>query len=712
MLNLPGMMIGFLTLRSLAYKQFVFIWHTSFPILCFLIFLSLGGGATVFAQNFDQYQLLKSSGPIPARFLSPYPNTSPSVPLEARTHTLEKDLFLETSSFYTYHLLQSGKVLFRDLISQYLSEIADSLLKDHPDIRKGIQIYSVRSSSPNAFSSNDGIILVNLGLLTQLESEAELAFILCHEISHILQQHSLEIFQNTSSLLAKSQSTLKSSSLQQRLEQFHEYSRQKEYEADSLGLVLFLNSSYDLQAPIHALQHLFSVAQRAPKQDLTFSPQLLEVNHLLFPQRVWLPDSLAHLYPVPEHPKQLSHTHPAPQQRILKLQQLLKGVPNVDKTFWKVGRLRFEKMKKISLFEICHLLLLNREYESAIYQALVLQAQHPNSFFLKKIIGQSLYGLAKYVNAGRFWDVHQDFEEVMPQRRGLHYLIENLLPEELNMAALAYLWQLHTEYQDDQEIQLMSNDLIDELEWEETMSEASWIQDQAFWQMVRTQQDSAQLDVPTSSAPHLTEKQKMISGKKLGLAKVVFVDPMYLSMDYRKTQPIIFAESEKKKKQFSDLLHLHATSVQLDAELLSPPLLNNPHVDKFNHIALLNDWMEEKMASYDLDLVSINHTEVQRLQELYGTSYFVWTEIISTAQKRNGKLLLGTAGVLFPPILPYTLYYLFSPKYETIAFAMIFDIQSGNPIWKLSRQIQMKDRPDLLHSLAYDLVFQIQQPKE
>lgn len=33
-----------------------------------------------------------------------------------------------------------------------------------------------------------------MGLLAQLENEAQLAFILCHEIVHVEQNHNLEIF--------------------------------------------------------------------------------------------------------------------------------------------------------------------------------------------------------------------------------------------------------------------------------------------------------------------------------------------------------------------------------------------------------------------------------------------------------------------------------------------------------------------------------------
>src|SRR5438876_520351 len=46
-----------------------------------------------------------------------------------------------------------------------------------------------RNSSINAAALPDGTILVNTALLGAIENESQLAFILSHEISHVLQVH-------------------------------------------------------------------------------------------------------------------------------------------------------------------------------------------------------------------------------------------------------------------------------------------------------------------------------------------------------------------------------------------------------------------------------------------------------------------------------------------------------------------------------------------
>jgi len=58
--------------------------------------------------------------------------------------------------------------------------------------RQGVEFrfYVIENGEINASALPDGAILVNTGLLGALENEAELAFVLSHEIAHITQAHS------------------------------------------------------------------------------------------------------------------------------------------------------------------------------------------------------------------------------------------------------------------------------------------------------------------------------------------------------------------------------------------------------------------------------------------------------------------------------------------------------------------------------------------
>jgi predicted Zn-dependent protease len=52
------------------------------------------------------------------------------------------------------------------------------------------RFYVIESADLNAAALPDGTVLVNTGLLAALENEAQLAFVLGHEIAHVTQAHS------------------------------------------------------------------------------------------------------------------------------------------------------------------------------------------------------------------------------------------------------------------------------------------------------------------------------------------------------------------------------------------------------------------------------------------------------------------------------------------------------------------------------------------
>jgi hypothetical protein len=84
------------------------------------------------------------------------------------------------------------KLLHEKTIQEYVSQLGDSLL---PAGAKGttkaleFRFFVVEDSSINAAALPDGTVLVNTALLGAVENEAQLAFVLSHEISHVLQVH-------------------------------------------------------------------------------------------------------------------------------------------------------------------------------------------------------------------------------------------------------------------------------------------------------------------------------------------------------------------------------------------------------------------------------------------------------------------------------------------------------------------------------------------
>ncbi len=87
-----------------------------------------------------------------------------------------------------------------DALQKYVNLVGQALVQvsDRADIPYYFSI--VNTSDPNAFATPGGYVFVSRGLLQMLQSEAQLAGVLGHEIAHITQKHALKTIERSKSL--------------------------------------------------------------------------------------------------------------------------------------------------------------------------------------------------------------------------------------------------------------------------------------------------------------------------------------------------------------------------------------------------------------------------------------------------------------------------------------------------------------------------------
>ncbi|MGA9720538.1 MAG: M48 family metallopeptidase [Acidobacteriaceae bacterium] len=91
-----------------------------------------------------------------------------------------------------------------DPVSQYVEQLGMKLVKYAPGYKWPYNFHVVNEEDINAFALPGGSIFVNLGTIQAAETEAQLAGVMAHEISHVAQRHSTCNItkQRTPSLLA------------------------------------------------------------------------------------------------------------------------------------------------------------------------------------------------------------------------------------------------------------------------------------------------------------------------------------------------------------------------------------------------------------------------------------------------------------------------------------------------------------------------------
>lgn len=88
------------------------------------------------------------------------------------------------------HISTSGLLYGRPDLDVYLQAVADGLRR--PEDREPIRLHAIKGPWPNAFVLPNGASYVTTAMLDMLDNEAQLACVLGHEMTHLVEQHALQ----------------------------------------------------------------------------------------------------------------------------------------------------------------------------------------------------------------------------------------------------------------------------------------------------------------------------------------------------------------------------------------------------------------------------------------------------------------------------------------------------------------------------------------
>lgn len=88
-------------------------------------------------------------------------------------------------------LLLSRRTVTDSVAHNYLQAVLNRIIAANPELKgTDARVVFTRDWWPNAYSMGDGTIAFNAGLLILMRNEAELAYVLCHELAHYYLDHS------------------------------------------------------------------------------------------------------------------------------------------------------------------------------------------------------------------------------------------------------------------------------------------------------------------------------------------------------------------------------------------------------------------------------------------------------------------------------------------------------------------------------------------
>lgn len=418
------------------------------------------------SQDWGNYNSFYSKGDIPADFTDNYTQKfekmRENISDEAkRSIKKSEEFFYKRTEYYINDFLVSGNVVFGDTISQYCSVLLDRLLVNNPELRKKIRVYTVKSPDFNAYATESGIIFVNAGLLAEIENEAQLAFILAHEVIHFEESHVLNEYVEKSKL--DNEKVYEQDDLDTKLKSLSNYSKSQELEADKYGFDRY----YDQMgyADIEAV-YLMDIMQYSylPFDEIPFEYSYLETSDFIIPEDHKL--GVTNEISIEDDYDDSMSSHPNIQSRRDSIENVVGS--KTGKQFI-VSKEWFDYCQRLARYETCHMNLVRRDYPGAVYNAFLLSKKYGEDKFQRQIVAKALQGASVYRNENMLSDITVDPDDVEGESHRVYDLFSEFKKKELNTLAVAYSYQVHLDYPDDEDIKFAYRYALYDLVFENRM---------------------------------------------------------------------------------------------------------------------------------------------------------------------------------------------------------------------------------------------------
>jgi len=168
-------------------------------------------------------------------------------------------------------------------LQEYVDRVGRRVAKASHRPNLPYRFYVINSSMVNAFALPGGPVFIYRGLLERMESEAELAAVLGHEIGHIAARHGIKKLQSVLGIqilvLGGQVVAVKKAKTEEEMEEYGEllklttvslnlvllgYGREHEFQADELGTLYTKKAGYDPEGMVNLLGCLRALEKNRP----------------------------------------------------------------------------------------------------------------------------------------------------------------------------------------------------------------------------------------------------------------------------------------------------------------------------------------------------------------------------------------------------------------------------------------------------------------
>lgn len=686
--------------------------------------------------DFDNYTPISSSGEIPLFFKTSTEKykeiiSNKSLKNESKKARKAKQEFYLKSTFAIDDILKSGEVLFNDPVGNYVNKILNEI-KEKAELKNiNATVYLLKSNFSNAFATDEGHIFITTGLISRLENEAQLAFVLCHELVHYEKRHSIDIFVASQSFDNKDLKETGGLETEKRLLSHTAYSREKETEADIRGLSIYLKTNYDPKEAVKMFDNL--ATEKIPCDEFIFTPSFFDGKNTQWPDSIYSPIIVSQLQLNQKNNDTFS-THPNIFNRKTYLSKdinIADTIPN--KLKFCISENEFYTSKTVCLFEYCRQALLEKDFYNSIFISLALLEKFPESNYLKKTVAKALYYISKYKTYDLKFNTAQGFKTLYGNPSKVSYFFERISAKEAsNIALRAWVMLKAHSAIDGVEIEDFTKDIVSytlskhypkttinnifvdssegsrlfRVDHEEILNNRAFTN--ALSQFFNNQKEHEKKSVikyKTNYFENFNSKLKKVRGKG-----VIILNPFTYSVDIRKEIPIRYEATEKKSIDFISHIKRAADAANLPVEILSGANMTENTSVTLNRYSILNDWLRQTMNTEETNFLPVDYGSIDSISKILDATHVCLLGNIFITKKKEELKKYIAFSILIPFYSwPFTIPYIFQRQIETYYFMTTIEINTRKIVVYDLRKIKSENKGDITTATIYDFMLKIKQ---
>jgi len=603
-----------------------------------------------------------------------------------------KDLLTQGSAF-TRGLHKTGIINFNSKATKYLNDIKSHLLSDYPKASQQIRVYITYNPALNAMATINEKIYVNVGLLARVKNEAQLAFIMAHELMHIINMHSVEQYK----AIKKEVKNVQQSNVSRKADQIelfkHTMSVKHELEADADGFHLFLSAGYNPNEAYEALRILESADEELIQKQV--SHEILRVREgvydslLLSIKNNDLKDVESKKTTIitvkdsdSEEVEELS-THPEVKQRLEKINELIKEFgKNPPTATYKISQALFEEIKLASLKIVNSSYNQSSDFGGAflIYSNLLLEGQRSED-----ILHHYCYAIFGIIHDRKF-KFNYNFNAYMSHEDSVFvtFYRKNDL-NALSLWGLNALNAVRTE-QNRATVDKYASKIIQLIKGDERIQRDDFNEFRLFDEVKSFEYTGlkfSEIDFKFSffnSIPRSLKRefnqQKIHASKKEG--KIAFVDMNNIAVDIGLTSAgLNYKRSDKLDLVSQNALLDLVSTYKKDLVLLIPNSVRY-NDEQYNNFQLLSKWLTERIYFDAAPYESLYAKEMEAFKRDYDVRYLM---VNLTLDVRNrGLLNFGRlVGIYLSPLyIPQAIANRQNGRTREYILTIMIDIETGD----------------------------------